>query len=438
MNPGHFYLLNLGCAKNLVEGEHLAGLLTSAGYVAVPEPAAAELLVVNTCGFIQPAVEESLEAVLELAHDREPGQRLVVVGCLVGRYGKKLAKSLPEATLLVGPGELPRLLTHLAAPPESRLALSPPLSCLEATAPRHLSTGPGWAYLRVADGCERRCAFCTIPAIRGRLRSRPLGEVVAEARLLAASGVKEINLVAQDLTAYGADLGLDHGLARLLAALDQVEGLAWIRLLYLHPDYLDLELVRAMAAADKVLPYFDLPLQHLADPVLQLMGRRRTGRQLRGLLVAIRQTLPEAIFRTTLLVGHPGEDEAAFQTLYDFVAETGFHHLGVFPYCPEAGTRSARLPHPPRQAAQERAHRIMALQRRLSRAHLKSLKGSRQEILYLGPHPESELVRHGRAAFQAPEVDGEVLITDGAATPGSLVTARITKSHDYDLEAVLV
>ena len=434
---GRYYLLNLGCAKNLVEGEHLAGLLLQAGWQPCAEPGEAELLLLNTCGFIRPAVEEAIEAALELARAKGPGQRLVVAGCLVGRYGKKLAASLPEADLLLSPGEAPRLLEHLAAPPPDRLAMSPPRGIFGAADARALSTGPGWAYLRVSDGCSHSCAFCTIPRIRGRLRSRPLEDVLAEARRLAGAGARELNLVAQDLTSYGRDLG-GPGLAELLAALSEVPGVEWLRALYLHPDLLEPPLIQAMAATPKVVPYFDLPLQHIADPVLRAMGRRKSGAELRRLLALVRAAAPGAVLRTTLLVGHPGEGEAEFAQLTEFVEQAGFDRLGVFAYSPEAGARSARLAAPPPEVAQERRERIMELQRSISRRRLARLLGRELPVLVLGPHPDSDLVWAGRTAGQAPEVDGLVIITGGSAPPGSLAACRITATHDHDLEGVLL
>ena len=433
-----YYLLNMGCAKNQVEGEHLAGMLLAAGWQGVAQPEEAELLLVNTCGFIKPAVEENIAAILELAEARRPGQRLAVVGCLVGRYGKKLQKSLPEVDLLVGPGEAARLLEHLASPPAGRLAISPPREVFGFTAPRALSTGPGWAYLRTSDGCEHDCAFCTIPRIRGRLRSRPMSDVLAEAQRLALDGVREINLVAQDLCSYGRDLADDSSLEALLPRLASIGALSWVRLLYLSPDSLEKPLIQAMASTPKVLPYFDLPLQHIADPVLKAMGRRRSGAELRGLLEVIRQAVPGAVLRTTLLVGHPGEGEAEFTELLEFVVQAGFDHLGCFAYQAEAGTRSARLPAPTAKVALARRRRIMAAQKAVSRGKLKALVGRELPLLVLGPHPESDLLGLGRLARQAPEVDGEVIITDGQAPPGSIVTCRLTKAHPYDLEAVII
>jgi len=438
MNLKTFYLRQMGCAKNLVEGEHLAGLLLSEGWRAVESPAKARALVVNTCGFIQAAVEESLAAILELAAGKREGQRLVVVGCLVGRYGKKLAAALKEADLLVSPGQAPRLaelLDGLDRGGKERLAMGPARGIFGAEHPRALSTGPGWAYLRLSDGCGHRCGFCTIPAIRGKLRSRSMEDVLSEARRLARAGVRELNLVAQDLTAYGSDLGVTAGVARLLPKLAAIEELNWIRLLYLHPDSADGVLLRTMAATPKVLPYFDLPMQHVADPVLQMMRRKKSGAQVREMVTQVRELVPGAVLRTTLMTGHPGEGEGEFAQLTQFVEQAQFDHLGCFAFQPEAGTRSARLDRPPAKEARARARRIMSIQKKISRERLRELRGQEMECLVLGPHPDSDLVWRGRLARQAPEVDGEVIITEGAARPGSIARCRITKTHAYDVEA---
>jgi ribosomal protein S12 methylthiotransferase len=433
-----YYLLNLGCAKNLVEGEHLAGMLQAAGYAPVAEATEARLLCVNTCGFIRPAVEEALRHILALARDKRPGQVLAVVGCLVGRYGKKLARELTEADLLVGPGEVPRLVEHLRQIPAGRLAISPPTGRLGLKMPRRLATGPGWAYMRVADGCEHACAFCTIPHIRGRLRSRPLGELVKEATALAEAGVLELNLVAQDLLSYGADLADGSNLERLLNELNNIKALKWVRLLYMHPDSLGQRLIEAMSDTVKVLPYVDLPLQHVADRVLRAMRRQRSGAELRKLLRLVRQLIPGAVLRTTILVGHPGERKEDFTELLEFLTEFEFDHLGCFTFQPEAGTASARLEAPPVKEGRARARVVMARQKKISAVRLKALKGATLPVLVLGPHPQSELLGLGRLASQAPEVDGEVIITAGSATPGSIALCRVTKTHAYDLEAELL
>lgn len=432
-----FYLLSLGCAKNQVESEHLAGLLLEAGWRARTEPAEADVLVVNTCGFIEEAVQENIEAILELAASKRPEQRLAVVGCLVGRYGKKLAASLSEADLLVAPGEVHRI-DEILAGDHDRLYISRPTRVFGAADSRALSTGPGWAYLRVSDGCDRRCAFCTIGAIRGPHRSRPMHDVLQEAERLAGSGVRELNLVAQDLLAYGSDLPGRTGLGDLLQGLCDIRGLEWIRTLYLHPDYFNEDTIRAMLDRTKVLPYFDLPLQHVDDGVLKAMGRRRGGAELIDLLDRIRRLSPAATLRATLMTGHPGEGPRQFERLREFVASGRLDHLGCFAYSPESGTRSAKMEAPAREEAEARRDELMALHQGISAAKLREQVGREQDLLVLGPHPESDLLGQGRLASQAPEVDGSVIITDGQAAPGELARCRITKSHAYDLEAVII
>lgn len=438
MEKKRFHLVNLGCAKNLVEGEHLAGMLLAADWQPAAEPEQAHLLLVNTCGFLQAAVEEAIDEILFLADDRQKWQRLAVVGCMVGRYGQKLARSLPEVDLLVGPGEVARLLEHLESPPPGRLAMSTPRTIFGAAHPRAITTGPGWAYLRLADGCRHRCSFCTIPHIRGPLRSRPPEDVLAEAAELAGQGLLELNLVAQDLTSYGLDLADRPMLTELLTEMQSIEGLRWIRCLYLHPDHVDDDVIASLGGGGKVLPYFDLPLQHVADTVLSAMGRQKSGAQLRALVRCIRESLPEAAIRCTLLTGHPGEGVEQFEKLLSWVREGWCDHLGVFPYSVEAGTRSARQVAPPAGAGEKRAAQLMAAQAKVSARRLAGLVGLEADMLLLGPHPESELLGHGRLARQAPEVDGEVIVTDGGGNPGSLVRCRITGSHQYDLEAEII
>lgn len=437
MREKTFYLLNLGCAKNLVEGEHLAGSLMAAGLEPTDDPGRAGLLMVNTCGFLASATEESVAATLDLAGQKGTNQRLVVLGCLVGRYGKKLVRELPEVDLFVMPGALPDLRRHLAQPPPGRLAAAPPRALFGSETPRALTTGPGWAYLRIADGCPRGCSFCTIPAIRGRLRSRPLADLETEARFLARSGARELNLIAQDLTAYGLDLAGEPLLPRLIKRLSKIEGVSWLRLLYMHPDFVDEALLKVIAQSPKAAPYLDMPLQHIADPVLKAMGRRRTGDELRRLIERARELVPGLVLRTTLMTGHPGEGEAEFAELRELVASGVFDHLGVFSYSPEAGTRSARMEAPDAERAAERASELMEIQRGVSARRLAALVGSEIPVLVLGPHPDSDLVWHGRFMGQAPEVDGVVIITDGRAKPGDMASCRITASHDYDLEGVL-
>ena len=438
MNPSSFHLINLGCAKNLVEGEHLAGALLAMGMSAREHLEDAEIIIINTCGFIQTAIEESLQVIMEAAQQKGPEQRLVVAGCLVGRFGHKLGRALGEADMLVGPGEMARLPQLLGQEWQARVHISRPRGIFTHEDPRALSTGPGWAYLRISDGCNRRCSFCTIPAIRGSLRSRKKEDILAEARSLAQGGVKEINLVGQDLTGYGEDWGKGPRLKELLNELDRINDLTWIRLLYLHPDYLEPDLLQTIASLERVVPYLDIPMQHSEDQVLEKMGRRRSGAELRSLVKTIREVVPQAILRTTIMVGHPGEGEAQFSRLLEFMEETQFDHLGCFAYSAENGTKSARMEAPSKAIGQKRRRQVMKLQKKISRQKLARLKGSLQEVLVLGPHPDSELVWQGRMASQAPEDDGSVVIVEGSAQPGTMAMAKIQRFHDYDVVAKLV
>jgi ribosomal protein S12 methylthiotransferase len=434
----NYYLLTLGCSKNLVESEYLAGLLQDSGMVPSPEPGNAQALIVNTCSFLESAVEENLQHILELAELKQPGQLLIVVGCLVARYGKKLLVELPEVDYFVGPSATQDLARIITTRPDQRLFLSMARGLPLSAAPRALSTGPGWAYLRLSDGCDARCGYCKIPSIRGRLRSMPPEQVLDQATSLAGAGVKELNLIAQDTTAYGQDLAGRPLLPELLGRLDQVEGIKWIRLLYLLPWGVDEALLNAMANSAKVLPYLDIPVQHAASKVLSVMNRPETTEYLFDLLDRIRRTLPGAVLRTTVMLGHPGEDEAAFEQLLDFVRAARFDSLGSFIYSPEKGTKSARLPAPDLNTAQQRLDRVMQLQQAISRKSLASKVGGCEDALILGPHPDSELVWHARLKSQAPDVDGLAIITDGAARPGEIARVRITKAHEYDLEAEIL
>ena len=435
LSKKNFYFLNLGCAKNLVEGEHLAGMLIDGGYRFTSHISQADWLLVNTCGFLTSAIEENIDHILDLASRKKNSQKLVVIGCLVGRFGKKLKTSLPEVDLFVSPGQAANLLELMAAIPESAMAFSPATGLLNS--PRALSTGPSWAYLRLGDGCLHNCSFCAIPHIRGKLRSRALPDLVNEARSLAQSGIKELNLVAQDVSSYGQDLNMTHGLLGLLRELDKIDNLQWIRLLYLYPDIITEEFLREINSFNRVLPYFDIPLQHIADPVLKAMGRPHSEAGLRHNLGLIRRIIPQAVVRTTFLVGHPGEGEEEFNNLLQFVEEFKFDRLGCFAFEPQQGTRSYLMPQIPARIARARQKKLMALQKKISRQLLRQLKGSCQPMLFLGEHPESPLLGIGRLWSQAPEADGEVIVVDGGARPGDIVSAKILKTHAYDLEATL-
>lgn len=458
-NPGgarplHVYPVSLGCPKNRVDTEYLlaalAGLEGPDGRVVdirpEEDPARADLVLVNTCGFIRPAVEESVDTILELARDlAEAGSTapLAVAGCLVGRYGaSELAAGLPEVAVWLGPDEMDRW-PGLAA---KALGLRPvpAVPAGDSRRPawgRCLSTGPGFAYLKISEGCSHACAFCTIPSIRGPHRSRPAGELAAEAQTLLDQGVGELVLVGQDVTAWGGDLPGRPDLRVLLEALLPLPGLRRLRLMYLYPAGLTEELLGFLAGAGApFVPYFDVPLQHAHPIVLGSMGRP-FARDPRRVVERVRRYFPDAALRTTLITGYPGEGQAEFQALRDFVEEMRFHHLGVFAYQAEEGTRAAALPDQVPEAVREaRRDEIMALQSGISAAILDGYVGQRLEVLVEAEQPDWPGLFTGRTWFQAPEVDG---ITYVSAPPqrglssGEYVEAEIDEAREYDLVALV-
>ncbi len=433
-------LCSLGCAKNTVDSEVMLGLLTEAGFEIETRAEAAEVIVVNTCGFIEEAKEESIETILEMARYKDTGccRRLVVTGCLSQRYRAELLDSIPEIDACLGIDEMDRIADACSGayvPSPSREAAPEPRRLDYAGQPRMRTTPRHYAYLKISDGCDHACGFCVIPAIRGRYRSRPLDDVVAEARSLVGDGAVELNLVAQDLGPYGSDIGLENGLAKLLRSLAQLEGLRWLRLLYVYPEGLGPGLVETIAAEPDVVPYLDIPLQHASARVLKSMCRPGDGTKSLEKLDRLRNNIPGLAIRTSLIVGFPTEEEEDFLKLLDFVAAARFEHLGVFTYSHEEGSDSADrfADRWPAEVKAERRDRVMELQRKISLDNNTSLVGTRRECLVDGLHPESELLLSGRLATQAPESDGGVIINDGFAEPGRLVTVEITEAHPYDL-----
>jgi ribosomal protein S12 methylthiotransferase len=437
--PKTVFSVSLGCPKNLVDTEIMLGGLTRAGWEVTGDPAAADLLLVNTCGFIELACKEAVDTILSLARLKEgdPGKRLVVTGCLVQRYGPELAADLPEVDLFIGVNDFPALPDIVSRPPAAGAARlfhqAPPYAYpgVEArypAAPAHL------AYLKIAEGCSHRCTFCLIPRIRGPMRSRPLDTLVQEAENLAAAGVKELILVAQDTTAYGRDEPGHPEIAALLQELAHIDGFRWIRLLYAHPARITPELLAAMAANPRILPYLDIPIQHGHDEVLRRMGRGYSRADLLHTVRRIRETLPGATLRTTVMVGFPGETEAHFQVLSDLIQEVGFDHLGVFLYSPEAGSPAAAWgPAVPRREARQRARRLQAIQGKIVKARLRSLVGTVAEVLVEGVSPESDYLLTGRMMSQAPDIDGQVLITAGTGLVGEIQPVRLTRALPCDL-----
>ncbi|MFH7326693.1 30S ribosomal protein S12 methylthiotransferase RimO [Desulfurivibrio sp. C05AmB] len=462
------HLTSLGCPKNLVDSELMLGLLVEEGLVPVSEPGAADVLLVNTCGFIQSAVEEGIDTILGLIEQKKtPATRVVVCGCMVQRYGADLARELPEVDLFLGTEEVARIAERLrrledraGADGDSlisaeRLSESATIFPLvgrsaagggselflaSAEMPRRLSTPAHRAYLKVTEGCGNRCSYCLIPAIRGPLRSRRLEDIVCEAQGLAAAGVKELTLVAQDLTAYGLDLGPGGPrLPQLLTALNQAVAVPWLRLLYLYPSRVKDELLELVAAQPRILPYFDLPFQHVSDSVLKAMNRPYGEKMIRDLVARIRRILPEAAIRSTFMVGFPGETEADVDRLAAFLADCRLDHVGIFTYCNEEGCAAAEFPDQcPEELKQERHDRLMGLQREISLARNLARVGRVEEVLVEGVSAESDLLLEGRAWFQAPEIDGCVYINEGTCRAGELVRVKISEAHPYDLVGAIV
>jgi len=421
----------------------MLGRLREAGWEVVGSPEAAQVLLVNTCAFIAPACQEAVDTTLSLARHKEadPGKRLVVAGCLVQRHGPELVKELPEVDYFIGVNDFPSLPQILAGGDEGggRLFHQAPAYGYAAPEARYGATPPHLAYLKIAEGCSHRCTFCVIPQIRGPQRSRPLPTLVAEARALAAAGVKELVLVAQDTTAYGRDWGGRPGIAELLKALTAIPEFRWIRLLYSHPARITAELLSVMAAQPRICPYLDLPIQHGHDEMLRRMGRGYTRGQVLNLTRRLREQLPGATLRTTVMVGFPGETEAHFEALADLVQEVGFEHLGVFLYYPEAGTPAARLhPQVPRRLARRRARVLKELQAGMVKDRLRSLVGTVQPVLVEGLSRESDYLLSGRLVSQAPEIDGQVYITAGQGQVGEIQPVLLTRALPYDLVGEIV
>ena len=431
-------LVSLGCPKNLVDSEVILGLLSKEGYLLAADPLKAEVLIVNTCSFIEEATKEAVETILQLSRLKKEGRcrLLIVSGCLPQRYGKVLEKELPEVDLFVGTGAFQNLPKLLSQKPKRKSYVPQSTFLYNEKTPRILSTPPFIAYLKIAEGCSNACTFCTVPKIRGAYRSRKLRSILEEARRLADQGVQELILIAQDTTGYGRDLRDGTDLEKLLKHLVKVEGLRWIRILYSYPKtgHFTDGLLELMAQEEKICPYLDLPIQHIDDEILKRMGRRSKGAEIRSLLKKIRAFLPEVSLRSSLIVGFPGEKESQFRALLDFVEETQFDHLGAFKYSPEEGTPASRLPHSvPESVREERLRALMQTQKKISLKKYKKLVGQKRVVLVEGPQRERSIQR-GRLQTQAPEIDGSVIL-NGKTRPGNWVEARITQALPYDLVA---
>ena len=434
--PRRIHFVSLGCAKNRVDTEVMLGVAGLEGFVHVDEPTDAEVVVVNTCGFIGPAKEESVDTILELAELKDRGlETLVVAGCLSQRYPGELAESMPEVDHFLGSSDMLKLGPILRRETSERMLVGNPAEyTMRAEDPRALSQFGHSAYLKIAEGCNRRCAFCAIPSFRGTQRSRSIPDLVREAERLAAEGVVELNLISQDTISFGRDLEGKVDLADLCVALAEVEGIRWVRTHYLYPEKLTKKLVDVLAQHEKVLPYVDMPLQHAATNVLRRMKRGHGGKRLRDVVDRLRSDIPDLVFRTSFIVGFPGETEEDFGELKDFVSWAEFDHVGVFLYSEEEGTSAGALEDDVDSKTKKRRHReLMRLQRPISRAHLKARIGHEVDVLVDGVSDESEHLLEGRWWGQAPEVDGKIYLANGEAAPGELRRALVTNAADYDL-----
>ncbi|MCF8105446.1 MAG: 30S ribosomal protein S12 methylthiotransferase RimO [Desulfohalobiaceae bacterium] len=437
------HTVSLGCPKNRIDTEKMLGRLGPEYYPA-DSPNASEVILVNTCSFIQPAVEESLQTILELAgqiKDLDPKPLLVVTGCLQARYGPELPPKLPEVDLWISfkeQDQWDRLIKKSLGDRDPRPGFrQADLERARLEPARVISTGPGFAYLKINEGCNHDCSFCLIPTIRGPLVSQPVEDLVLEAEGLLAGGVQEICIVAQDITAYGKDLGLKNGLKRLLERLAPLPGLRRLRLMYLYPSGVTRDLLSFLKQmGPPLLPYFDIPLQHAHPEILSRMGRPFQANPARTIDL-IRDFFPEACLRTTFITGFPGESEEHFQALYRFVRDTSLNHVGVFAFSPEEGTRAAGLkPVVPDTQKQKRRNRLLELQAEISSSILSESVGQEMEILIDQPDPEWPTLFQGRTWFQAPEVDGITYVSSLQARPGQMIRCRIQESKTYDLTAL--
>ena len=438
----NIYFVSLGCPRNLVDTETMLGQVLEAGHRVCADLSAADCVVVNTCAFVRPAIDESIDTILEMGRWKEhnQGRRLIVTGCLPQRYGQSLAESLPEVDVFLGTGAFDQIerFVGVSGIGEKRVFL-PPIEKTSRSArelPRLQTTAPHTAYLKIAEGCSSHCTYCVIPELRGPQRSRPMKAILSEAEWLVHGGAKELILVAQNTTAYGQDLpqGEDR-IHTLLDRLAQIPGLIWIRLLYGHPGFVTEPLVESMVAHPNVCPYLDIPFQHASKRILKRMGRPCDPAYNLALVKRLRDKIPGVALRTTVITGFPGETDADFETLVTFVEEVRFDHMGVFMYSDDTDLPSNKLPgHVDDQVKQTRFDYLMERQARISRENNQQYVGKTVRVLVEEPVPNNRPVVAGRMATQAPGIDGMVFIENGTApAAGTFVNVCITEAHDYDL-----
>jgi len=444
------HMISLGCPKNLVDSEIMLGSLMKDGYKITQEEAEAETIIVNTCSFIDDSKKESISRILEASELKQTGKlkNLVVTGCLPQRYKEEIVKELPEVDVFVGSGEFQKIseiLKKQAKGTAEKSYFHLPTYLQEETTPRVNSEPFYRAYLKISEGCLKRCSFCAIPKIRGNLQSRTISPIVNEAKLLVAGGVREVNVISHDFTDYGWDLrrkdkGAIESPYELLKQLSDVKGLDWIRLLYLYPDGLDRNVLELIKERDNLVKYFDMPLQHVNNKMLKLMNRKMTKDQIQRTIDNIRELMPEAVIRTQFIVGFPGEGEEEFEELVSFIKENQFDRVGCFQYSPQEGTAGGKMTEGivDDDVKEERYHRLMQAQMKVSKKIQKRFVGKVLPVIIDGISEETELLLQGRTAQQAPGIDGVVLINEGTAEPGQIVNVKITDSHDYDLVGHIV
>jgi len=425
-------MISLGCSKNLVDSEVMLGILAENGAEAVSDPKEADVLIVNTCSFVKDAVKESEDTIKEFSVKKRPGQKLIVTGCLVQKQKELLIKKFPKADAFIGVSEFTRIGEVIRAVPANKLLVSKPGYIYNKNTPRVLATPLHSVYVKVSEGCDNRCNYCAIPSIRGPLKSRKLEDIAGEVKNLALIGAKEINLISQDTTNYGSDIYGKPALVKLLKELVKVKGLKWIRLLYLYPSRVSDELLELVAGEEKLCSYFDIPLQHINGRVLKLMGRKYGRDEAAGVIERIRSKVPGAALRTTFIVGHPGEDNSAFEELMEFTRRARFEKLGAFAYSRESGTPSGKMKAGiSEKVKQERLSRLLTLQKGISLELNKAKLGSKIEVLVDSAAKDAFVCR---SYADAPDVDGRVLLPRSTkAAPGDIIRVKIAGASEYDL-----
>lgn len=439
-----FALISLGCSKNLVDSENFIGILVNKkGFEVTSELNEADMIIVNTCGFIGDAKKESIETILEVSELKETGnlKKIIVTGCLAQRYAEEILKELPEVDAVIGTGEIDKIekVVDEILNDKHPVETSSMDFLANANTDRILTTASHTAYLKISEGCDRKCTYCIIPQLRGRLRSRTIEDILVEANNLVKSGVRELNLLAQETTEYGIDLYKEKSLAKLMKELVKIEDLKWLRTYYMYPDSVTDELIQVMKTEDKICKYFDIPIQHVSDSILQNMGRAKTGAHLKDILYRIRKEIPNATFRTSVIVGFPGETQEDFEELRDFLEEFQFDYVGVFKYSREEDTKAYDMDNQvPEEIKEERWVELTNLQSKIAENKNRAMLGQTVEVMIDGVSTESEYLLEGRTKGQALEIDGKVLTNDGTAKPGEIVKVKLEQNFDYDFIGPIV